>query len=91
MMMTTLLAMIEMTLGSKQWEYRTQVRHGSDPNTMAGLGGGSALWFNNIQPSVENFTYHRMDLFDKITTPLLKLESYRPEYRNYQVTTSDLE
>ena len=44
-----------------------------------GLGGGSMVI--NIQPPVENFTYHRMDLFDKIT-PLLKLESYRPEYRN---------
>ena len=46
MMMTTRPAMIAMTLGSRQWEYRTQVRHGSDPNTMAGLGGGSVLHFS---------------------------------------------
>ena len=33
--MVTTMTMMTMTLGEKQWEYRTQLRHGFDPRTMA--------------------------------------------------------
>ena len=35
MMMMMMMMTMTMTMGEMQWEYRTQLRHGFDPRTMA--------------------------------------------------------